>query len=116
MKPGRHLIFFIVVIILMVSGRFQAVGNVNGEPLKVAEIFNDHMVLQRNQEINVWGTTGAQRNVTIEFLSKVYETSADALGAWRISLPPAAPGGPHRLNAPLPGVASIVAPDQRILT
>lgn len=98
MKPGRHLIFFIVVNILMVSGRFQAVGNVNGDTLKVAEIFNDQMVLQRNQEINVWGTAGAQKNVTIEFLSKVYETSADALGAWRISLPPAAPGGPHRLT------------------
>jgi sialate O-acetylesterase len=67
--------------------------------LKLANIFNDGMVLQRDLPIKVWGSAGAGQKVTVALGDSRGETTADAGGKWRLSLPAKPAGGPYELRA-----------------
>jgi sialate O-acetylesterase len=56
--------------------------------LKPASMFTDHMVLQRDAKIPVWGEAPAGANVVVEFAGQSKSTVADAAGAWRVDLDP----------------------------
>ena len=56
--------------------------------VKPATIFNDHMVLQRNTEVPVWGTAKANETVTVSFNGQTISTRASAKGTWQIKLKP----------------------------
>ena len=49
--------------------------------------FGDHMVLQRDRPVRVWGTAKAGETVKVSFGGRSVETTADASGAWRTELP-----------------------------
>jgi sialate O-acetylesterase len=53
-------------------------------------IFADHMVLQRDARVPVWGTADAGAVVTVEFAGQKKSTAAAADGRWRIDLEPLA--------------------------
>ena len=55
--------------------------------VRLASPFADGMVLQRDREVPVWGTADAGEKVSVAFAGSVVETTADAQGAWRVSLP-----------------------------
>jgi sialate O-acetylesterase len=57
---------------------------------KVAPIFSDHMVLQRDMPVVVWGTAAAGEKVKVEFGGQTAEGMADASGQWRVELAPLA--------------------------
>ncbi len=61
-------------------------------------IFSDGMVLQRDRPIPVWGMADAGSRVRVEFDGKTVEAMADHSGRWRLTLPPHAAGGPHRMR------------------
>ncbi|HHX60914.1 MAG TPA: sialate O-acetylesterase [Epulopiscium sp.] len=65
--------------------------------MTVAPIFSNHMVLQRNKKINVWGTgvEGNEVEVTIKD-SRVKGKVKD--GQWMIQLPSMVAGGPYTLT------------------
>lgn len=50
--------------------------------VKLHPLFSDHMVLQRDRPVPVWGTAEPGESVTIEFAGKTSEatTRADGLG------------------------------------
>ena len=60
------------------------------------ELFSDHMVLQREKEVPVWGTAEPGEKVTVEFDDKKVEATADGEGKFMARLPAmkasAAPG------------------------
>lgn len=59
------------------------------EPAKdvvVGSIFTDHMVLQRDQPVPVWGTAEAGGVVVVEFGSQSKKTTVDESGQWMIEL------------------------------
>ena len=56
--------------------------------VKPASIFADHMVLQRDQSVPVWGTADAGEAVTISFAGQTKTATADAKGHWLIKLDP----------------------------
>ena len=67
-------------------------------------IFSDHMVLQREKPIPIWGRAEANENVTVT-LAKGKETpvakagtQADASGKWMVRLPALSAGGPYTLQ------------------
>ena len=77
--------------------------------VKLHGLFNDHMVLQRDVKVPVWGTAEPGETVTVSFTNpkviskagdtagqgvKTLTTKADAMGQWRVELPPLAAGGP----------------------
>jgi sialate O-acetylesterase len=55
--------------------------------VKLANVFTDHMVLQRQQPIAVWGTAEPQEQVTVAIGENQASTAADGEGKWRVELP-----------------------------
>lgn len=66
--------------------------------IKLPGIFSDHMVLQREQTIPVWGTGDPNEKVTISFngYQKTLRTGKD--GSWRVEMPAQKAGGPYILT------------------
>jgi len=54
---------------------------------RMACIFTDHMVLQRDQPLPVWGWAAPGRAVTIEVGPHFARTRTNAEGRWRLTLP-----------------------------
>ena len=54
--------------------------------LKLAGIFTDHAVLQRDQPVPVWGRANAGTEVTVEFAGQTKTATADAAGQWLVKL------------------------------
>ncbi len=63
-----------------------------------AAIFTDHMVLQRNKNITVWGNAYNFTKVKIEIGGNSAEATAVG-GKWTAVLPPMEAGGPYELKA-----------------
>jgi len=55
---------------------------------RTAGIFTDHMVLQRDQPLPVWGWAAPGRTVTVEVGPHSARTRTNAEGRWRLTLPP----------------------------
>ena len=65
-------------------------------PLEVNPLFSDHMVLQRDQAIRVWGH-GGEQTVAVELNGQ--KATANATGeGWEASLPSQSAGGPFDLT------------------
>jgi len=58
-------------------------------------VFGDHMVLQRDADVPVWGTAQSGEKVTVEMAGITASGTADRSGAWRVNLSPMSAGGPH---------------------
>lgn len=66
--------------------------------VKLPVLIADGMVLQREQEIRIWGNADQNETVHIEFLNQKYRTTADKQGEWQVVLPPAKAGGPYEMQ------------------
>jgi sialate O-acetylesterase len=51
-------------------------------------IFSDHMVLQRDHAVAIWGEAAPGEPVTVEFAGQSKPTSSDAAGKWQVLLDP----------------------------
>lgn len=71
-------------------------GNYGG--LKLPEIFTDHMVLQRNKPIKIYGMANADDKVTVVFNHKSLIAIPDSRGKWKVEFPAMQHGGPYTLN------------------
>ncbi len=68
--------------------------------VRLPAVFADHMVLQRESEVALWGWSGpgAKLEITGDFLPQPIACTADASGAFRTKLRTGAAGGPHKLT------------------
>lgn len=72
---------------------------VSSADVAVSKVFGDHMVLQQNAPIRVWGTADPGEGVTVSLGSKSGNATADGGGAWRVDLPAlAADGKAHTMT------------------
>ncbi|MDX1679341.1 MAG: sialate O-acetylesterase [Akkermansiaceae bacterium] len=55
--------------------------------VKLPAIFSDHMVLQRDVDVPVWGWADAGEKVTVSFAGKTVTTTARDDGEWMLKLP-----------------------------
>ena len=81
---------------LLLSG-FVAAASPLAAETRLPAIFSDHMVLQRERPIPVWGWDAPGTNVTITLGDAKATATADANGRWQTSLPARAAGGPLKL-------------------
>ncbi|MCU0797199.1 MAG: hypothetical protein MUF31_14840 [Akkermansiaceae bacterium] len=58
------------------------------DALAFSRIFTDHMVLQRDQEIMIWGRADAGDALTLRFGGQSKTTRADDKGRWQVKLDP----------------------------
>lgn len=57
-----------------------------GAELTVAHFFGDHMVIQRDKPIRIWGTSQPGENVRVRFSIRDLTVKADAQGNWQMEL------------------------------
>ena len=74
----KKMLFFITVLALLPLGA----------EVKVATIFANNMVLQRETAVPVWGTAAPSEKITVSFGSQSASTTADADGKWFVKLAP----------------------------
>lgn len=66
--------------------------------LKLARLFSDHVVLQRQKPIPVWGWAKPKEKVTITLADQKQIATADAAGKWMVKLNAMEAGGPHQMT------------------
>ena len=55
--------------------------------MKAARIFQDHMVLQRGKEVQVWGTGTEGEQIAVSFFGHSRSAAVEH-GGWKVTLPP----------------------------
>ncbi len=55
--------------------------------MTLAPVFTDHMVLQQEKVLPVWGTAPARGEITVTLGSVAVAAFADAAGKWKVALP-----------------------------
>ncbi|MEZ0538123.1 sialate O-acetylesterase [Fibrella arboris] len=79
-------------LLLFLSG--TAFGQV-----RMARLFTDHVVLQRQKPIPVWGWAKPREAVTVTMAGQKQQAKADESGKWLVRFTPLEAGGPHTLAA-----------------
>jgi sialate O-acetylesterase len=83
---------FAYVLLLCLASTSQA-------DVQLPNCFSDHMVLQRDMKVPIWGTADAGEKVTVRFREQEKTTTAAADGTWRVELDPLEAGGtPNELT------------------
>ncbi len=65
-------------------------GEMHAAELRLPSIIADHMVLQCDQPVPVWGWGDAGEHVVVEFAGQKVSATADANGKWMVKLDPLA--------------------------
>ncbi len=91
--PGGFYLCFFTVFMTALGLPLRAAD------LQLASYFSDHMVLQRDQPICVWGTSAAHAVIQVKLGSDSTETTAASDGHWQVFLKPLPAGGPDLLQA-----------------
>ena len=66
--------------------------------VRLPHIIGGNMVLQRNQELRIWGWADRGEKVTVHFNEVVESTRAGLDGKWLITLPAMEAGGPYTMK------------------
>lgn len=64
---------------------------------RFATFFGDHMVLQRDRPLQVWGSGTAGESLQVEIAGLKASAMVASSGRWQLHLPPLPAGGPHEL-------------------
>ncbi len=91
---------------ILVIGVLSTTG-VSGE-LKLAGVFSDHMVLQRDQPVPVWGWMSPGGHIRLSLAGQSGEATADASGSWLYRFAPISAGGPHELEVSAGGEQIVI--------
>jgi len=83
------------VISLMLLPCLPAAASVG---VALPRVFTDHMVIQRDRPVHVWGTATPGESVTVRFRGESGSAIADGLGRWGLYLSPGRAGGPFELS------------------
>lgn len=66
--------------------------------LQMPKVFSDHMVLQREMKIPVWGIANYNDRINIQLGDLTLDTKTDVFGNWMVEFPPMQAGGPYNLR------------------
>lgn len=77
--------------------KYRVLPEYEGKPL-VSPVFSNHMVLQRDKDVPIWGWSRPGDAVTVAFGDRRIEATADGNGRWEASLGVHPAGGPHTIR------------------
>lgn len=66
--------------------------------ISLPRIFSDHMVLQRNSKVEIWGIAEADQAIEIHFNEQIVSAVADAEGNWTGTIETPDAGGPYQVE------------------
>ena len=78
----KHTLTLLTVLLL------TPLAGLHAAELKLAAVFSDHMVLQREQAVPVWGWASPGDEVSVSIAGQRKSTKADEVGNWRVTLDP----------------------------
>jgi sialate O-acetylesterase len=104
MKNYRLLVCFL-------SFFFFVFSPLRAEPV-LPHLFSDHMVIQRDAEIRVWGWADTGETISVLLAASTSQATTDSAGYWRVTLPAMRAGGPFTLT--IKGKKTIVFRDVMI--
>ncbi len=78
--------------------------------VKLAAVFTDHAVLQRDAVVPIWGTARRGEKITVTFRGQSLSTKADREGNWRVDLAPM-PAQPYPADLVVDGSNTITLRD-----
>jgi len=90
----KHILIGCFPIVLLLA----LTNTVNSDEFRVANIFTDNMVLQRNQEFTIWGWAPPNAPVTVKLQNQTATVSADRLGRWEAKFQPIDLGDPFSIT------------------
>lgn len=85
-----------------IQSHYTSIINMEGmkmckDKLQAAAIFTDHMVLQRDKNIRIWGT-GAELDIVTLVFNHMERKTTIKDGSWQLELPPMPAGGPYSME------------------
>ena len=83
-RAGMITVTLLVLTVLLLASP----DPLPGAELKVAGVFSQNAVLQRDKPVPVWGWAEAGVTVTVEFAGQKRAATADAGGRWQVLLDP----------------------------
>ncbi len=96
MQP-KSLIRFAIAFLIWVC--VSSATHAQNAQLRLAGVFGNHMVLQRDQPIPIWGWSAPGDEVTISIADQTASATADENGKWSANLAAMPAGGPHQVVA-----------------
>ena len=88
---SRHLLMLLMAMVC-----WGVTSAVYAE-VSLPTLFSDHMVLQRDEPVVVWGFANPDEAVRVTFAEQTLDTVADNSGVWRVTLSAMPAGGPHTM-------------------
>lgn len=80
--------------VLLLSFTLLISGTAASGQVTLPAVLADHMVIQRDVPVHVWGNAAPSEAVSVQFRGEIRATTADDLGRWQVSLSPGSAGGP----------------------
>jgi len=86
--------FFKSLIIII----FLLCSSMGTSQISLPKILGSGMVLQRNENVKIWGWASAGEDIRLEFNKKKYSVKTDNNGMWSVNLSPMKAGGPYTMQ------------------
>jgi sialate O-acetylesterase len=83
----RLLLFFLLISVAAASAQ-----------VTLPHVLSDHMVVERDVPVHVWGKAAPGQQVTVTFRGETRAATADPIGHWSVYLKPGAAGGPFEMT------------------
>ena len=80
-------------VLLLSMSSMQALADV-----RLPAMFGDHMVVQRDMPIHIWGEAAPGEAIKVAFAGQSAQAETTANGRWSLHLEPAAAGGPYTMR------------------
>ncbi|UII25315.1 sialate O-acetylesterase [Fulvivirga maritima] len=96
----KRILILAVFVLVFVNNSFC-------QSVTLPRIFADHMVLQRDIPLRIWGWNTPNQKVNVQIDGIEATTISDANGAWELLLPPHQAGGPYELEVTSEGTVII---------
>jgi hypothetical protein len=88
MKSMRFAMVFTLAAVCLLSPGVGSAANNPPATLEPGALFRDHMILQRELELPVWGWSAPGATITVEFAAQKQQTKAGQDGKWLVKLKP----------------------------
>ncbi len=89
-RSDRYLVFALPIVIAW----FIPLSSL--ADVKLAGLFGDHMVLQRDMPVRVWGWADPGEQVSVSIAGQSKSAAAGPDGSWMVTLDPLHAGAPLR--------------------
>src|SRR5580698_4523749 len=91
MHTSRACAFGLLLLLLVLATQVQA-------KIRLPGILSDHMVLQRDIPIHLWGWADPCERISVQLGKTMVSATTDELGHWSVYIPPQQPGAPVSID------------------